>query len=126
LLFKYLKIGINIRKASNVSCISKKIVILQLKKYIDMVNKSFKNVFAVVVAVMLVIALQIVQSGISLPSYKFWICFAIIVAALCYIVYVTFEFAKSLRNARKEITKLSQQVTELTAKEDLDKTQNQE
>jgi cell division protein FtsL len=86
-----------------------------------MTKQNFKNLFAIVLAAMLVIAMQLIQSGNEIPSFKFWICFWVIVAALLYIVYVAFTLAKSLRQARKQIVNLSQQISEVS-KEDLQST----
>ncbi|MDR0790769.1 MAG: hypothetical protein LBO06_08275 [Bacteroidales bacterium] len=90
-----------------------------------MTNKNFKNVFAIVIAALLVIAMQLIQAGNEIPSYKFWICFWVIVAALFYIVYVAFVLAKALRQARKQVVKLSEQISEIS-KEDLTSAQTQE
>ena len=83
-----------------------------------MTGKGFKNVFSIVVAALLVIGMQLVQSGNEIPGFKFWICFVVIVSALIYIVYVSFTIAKSLMQARKQIDNLQKQL-EQAGKQDI-------
>ncbi|MDR1726221.1 MAG: TMEM208 family protein [Bacteroidales bacterium] len=82
-----------------------------------MIKHNFKNVFSILIAALLIVAMQMVQSGSEIPSFKFWICFAVIVATLIYMVYVTFNLAQSLRKAKKEINRLSQQINETKEEE---------
>ncbi|MDR1006711.1 MAG: hypothetical protein LBL74_07595 [Bacteroidales bacterium] len=83
-------------------------------------DKNLKNLFGIVVAAILIVAMQIVQSGSPVPSFKFWICFSVVVAALIYIVIASFALAKGLRMARKQVAKLNKQLSEceIKAKQD--------
>jgi preprotein translocase subunit SecF len=89
-----------------------------------MKNKSYlKNVMSIVLAALLVIAMQIVQSGSEIPGFKFWICFGVTVGTLFYIVFAAFELAKMLQTARKEISRLEQSISDVS-KEELQPVQN--
>jgi cell shape-determining protein MreC len=80
--------------------------------------KTAKNLLAIILSALLIIAMQLIQSGSVIESFKFWICFIIIVATLIYIIYVVCGMVKNLNKASKEIDLLNKQIEELQPKEE--------
>ena len=84
-----------------------------MKNRINELRGGAKDVASIIIAALLVIAMQLVQSGNEIPSFKFWICFVVIVFALIYIVYVAFSMARYLLRTRNQAAKLQKQLDEM-------------
>lgn len=62
---------------------------------------------------LLIIGMFLLQYSPELEEFKYWICFVIVVGAVCCIVYNTFVIASKLSKANKEIIKANKQIADL-------------
>lgn len=62
---------------------------------------------------LLIIAMFLLQYSPELEKFKYWICFVIVVAAVCCIIYNTFLIASKLSKSNKEIIKANTRIAEL-------------
>ncbi|MDR1847134.1 MAG: hypothetical protein LBR17_03345 [Bacteroidales bacterium] len=82
-----------------------------------MKSSHFKSLMAVFIAVLLILVMQLIQSGMDLPDWKFWLCFGVVSAALIYIMYAVVHLIGLLKQARKEISNFSKQINEIKKEE---------
>ena len=59
---------------------------------------------------LLVVGMFLLQYSPELEEFKYWICFVIVVGAVCCIVYNTFVIASKLSKANKQIANLEKTV----------------
>ena len=62
---------------------------------------------------LLIIGMFLLQYSPELEEFKYWICFVIVVGAVCCIVYNTFVIGSKLSKANKEIIKANKRIANL-------------
>lgn len=62
---------------------------------------------------LLIIGMFLLQYSPELEEFKYWICFIIVIGAVCCIVYNTFAIASKLSKSNKEIIKANKRISEL-------------
>lgn len=59
---------------------------------------------------LLIIGMFLLQYSPELEEFKYWICFVIVVGAVCCIVYNTFVIGSKLSKANKQIANLEKTI----------------
>ncbi|MDD2530494.1 MAG: hypothetical protein PHN41_04625 [Bacteroidales bacterium] len=72
-----------------------------------------KKVLWNIVSSVLIIAMFLLQYSPELEEFKYWICFAIVVAAAIIIVYNTVAISLKFSQANKQIVRSNKRIAEL-------------
>ncbi|MDR0970881.1 MAG: hypothetical protein LBM25_00645 [Bacteroidales bacterium] len=75
-----------------------------------------KSIWQTLLMSLLIIAMFILQHSSELEIYKYWICFVVVIFALCVITLNAFKDNKTIHKANKQLLEKEKTIEELNEK----------